>query len=133
MTYATRTEIDAAIDGYSFIHKRAKQLAEDYVAEFAAGWLNEETIDIEADGVTGEITFETEYSYCGCCSNDIEWHTIPLCYLWEDDWKEQVQAKRDEEKREAEIRNEAEKAKKKKEREEARYQSYLDMKEEYEK
>lgn len=133
MAYATKTEIDAAIGGYGFIIERAKQFAEDYTSEFAAGWLNEGTVDVEADGITGEISFETEYSYCGCCSNDIDYHTLPLSYLWEDDWKEQVQTKRDKEKAETEKRRAKEKAKQKKEREKARYQSYLAMKEEYEK
>lgn len=132
MAYATRTEIDAAIDGYGFIIQRAKQLAEDYANEFASGWLNEETVDVEADGITGEISFETEYSYCGCCSNDIDYHTLPLSYLWEDDWKEQVQAKRDTEKVEKEKRLKKKKAEEKKKREAARYQSYLSMKKEYE-
>lgn len=132
MAYATKLEIGAAIDGYEFIQKRAIELAKDYTDNFELGWLNEESIDVEADGITGEINFETEHSYCNCCSNDIYYHTLPISYLWDDNWIDREKEKRAEALRQREKRITEEKAKQDKEREEQRYKRYLSMKEEYE-
>ncbi len=128
--YITQKEYEIALDGYSFINEAVKKFGEEYDEKFCGsrGWVTKVDFDPEA----ALIEIEEEWSYCGCCSNDYENYYLPIEYLWDDDW-----VGREKEKREEKIRlREEEKAEKKAEREaerkEARYQSYLSMKEEYE-
>lgn len=129
--YMSTKEYIAALGGYNLIEKQARQLAEDYVSEFGYGIIK--SVDVEADEITGEIEITTYYSNCGCCGPDYEYYTIPISYLWDEDWKKKETVKRDTAKAETEKRRAKEKAEEAKKREKARYQSYLAMKEEYEK
>ena len=129
--YMSTKEYIAALGGYNLIEKQARQLAEDYVSEFGYGYI--ESVEVEADEITGEIEVTTYYSNCGCCGPDYEYYTIPINYLWDEDWKKKETAKRDTEKAAAAKRRAKEKAEKEKKHKAARYQSYLAMKEEYEK
>jgi len=133
MSYITSEEYIAAIGGYSFLEKAAKKLAEDYRDKFVGGkYASLEDIDIEGDEITGEIQLSFEVMYCGCCPGEYESYTLPISYLWDDDWVGREKEKRAEALRQREKRKAEEKAKQDKEREERRYQGYLKMKEEYE-
>lgn len=134
MSYITSAEYIAAIGGYIFLEKAAEKLAKDYRDKFVGGkYASLEDVDIEGDEITGEIQLSFDVMYCGCCSGDYESYTLPISYLWDDDWKEKETVKRDVIKAETEKRRAKEKAEEAKKREKARYQSYLAMKEEYEK
>lgn len=133
MSYITSKEYIAAIGGYTFLEKAAKNLAEDYGEKFVGGkYASLEDIDIEGDEITGEIELSFEVNYCGCCPGDYESYTLPIDYLWDDDWVGREKEKRAEAERQREKRKAEEKTKEDKERKERRYQSYLKMKEEYE-
>ncbi len=134
MSYITSEEYIAAIGGYKFLENAAKKLAKDYRDEFVGGkYATLNDIDIEADEITGDIELSFEVMYCGCCPGDYESYTLPISYLWDDNWREREKEKRAEALRQREERKAKEKAKQDKEWEEQRYQNYLKMKEEYEK
>lgn len=133
MSYMTRKEYDAAIGGYSFLEKAARKFADDFKDDFVGGkhgYLDD--IDIEGDEITGEINMGFSVSYCGCCS-DYESCTVPISYLWEDDWRDIEKAKREEQIKLREGKIAKEKVEEDRKREKRRYQNYLAMKEEYEK
>ena len=128
--YITQKEYEIALDGYAFIAGAVKKFGEEYDEKFCGsrGWVS--NIDFDPD--SGMIEIEEEWSYCGCCSNDYESYNLPIEYLWDDDWVGKEKEKREELARLREERKAKKEAKRKAERKEARYQSYLAMKEEYE-
>lgn len=131
--YMSTKEYIAAIGGYKFLEDAAKKLAKDYKKEFVGGkYASLEDIDIEGDEITGKIELVFDVNYCGCCSGEYESYTLPIDYLWDDDWVGCEKEKRAEAQRQREKRKAEEKVKEDKEREERRYQGYLKMKEEYE-
>lgn len=131
MSYITSEEYIAAIGGYNFLEKAAKKLAKDYGGKFVGGkYATLQNIDIDEIAETIFLTFDV--CYCGCCPSEYESCTLPMDYLWDDDWVGREKEKRAEAERQREKRKAEEKAKQDKEREERRYQGYLKMKEEYE-
>lgn len=133
MSYLTKEEYMAAVGGYGFLLTAAKKLAEDYQNEFVgAKWSYLEDIDIDCDEITGDIDLTYSVSYCGCCPDGCETYTIPIDYLWDDDWVSREKERREQRRK---IR-EAEEAKKREAEaeklKERRYQQYLNMKKEFE-
>lgn len=133
MSYITSEEYIAAIGGYTFLEKASKELAKDYKDKFVGGkYATLKDLDFDCDEIVGDLEMCFEVNYCGCCPGDYETYTVPISYLWDDDWAGREKEKRAEEQRKREERKAEEKAKEDKEREEQRYQNYLKMKEEYE-
>jgi len=133
MGYITREQYDAAIGGYSFLNKIAKQLAEDYRDEFVGGkYASIENVDVVGDEIAGDVEMEFDVSYCGCCPGEIEIYEVPADYLWRDDWKEVEREKRREQIRIIEEQKRKEEEERKAERERLEYERYLKLKEKYE-
>ena len=133
MSYITKEEFDAAIGGYEFLQKVAEEFAEKYEEVFVGGkfsYLRE--LDISADEITGDIEMMFEVNYCGCCQGDWETYTVPVDYLWDENWIEREKEARAHQQKireqEEAKRKEAEAVKLK----ERRYQQYLKMREEFE-
>lgn len=132
MTYITRAEFDAAVGGYDFLSKATKEFAKDFEKEFVGGkYVSLQEIDFACDEITGDIEMCFNVSYCGCCGPDYETFTVPIDYLWDENWMEREKAKRKEDQRIRDKEKAERKKKEKKEAAERRYQQYLAMKEEY--
>jgi len=131
MAQLKQHEFEDHIDSYAKIDLAIRCLADEYANKFDSG-SHVTDIEVEYDGVFGTIAISTEtYSPCSCCGSDYGEFTIPLRYLYEDDWAEQVQAELDKKQR---IREEVkrEKAAEQKKREaEGERKLYEKLKEKY--
>ena len=104
----SKKEFDKYIEGYEEINDALEDFAGSYVIKFASGYVK--SVKIDGD----KIHIETETSYCSCCSPEWDEFWLPMRYLYEDSWAEEIQAELDEEQRkldEAKREKEAEKAK----------------------
>ncbi len=132
----TKKEFEAAVEGYALIDREAKATAERWLTVFGYGgeWITSIECDCFdlADVEHGTIDISTEESYCSCCSNDYNSHSIPVSYIWDPDWEDRDVKRRAEEKRLEDERKAAKKIEDAKKREEKRYAKFLEMKEEYE-
>jgi hypothetical protein len=140
----TKAEIAAAIKGYDLVHKAAEETAErwlkifgnsrEYITNMEVDCWDVDWEQYDGDEFTGggSIDISTEANYCSCCSPDYDSHTIPLSYIWDEEWEDREREKIAEAKRLEEERKAAKKAEDAKKREEKRYADFLKMKEEYE-
>ncbi len=125
----TEAEYHAAVGGYHFLEKAAEDLAETYVDKFG-DYCSVNSVHL--DEIDGDITIEAQYTHCSGCGTDYYSYEIPTSYLYDPNWIEKEQAKRDEAAKKVEEAKAEKAALRKKELAEKRYQSYLEMKKEYE-
>ncbi len=129
----TEKKYKAGIATYHLIGSEINRIGQEYIDEFhPRSYFNE----IEIEDSTFRISYET--SYCGCCTNDQDSVSIPINYIWDDDWIEQEKERlellakvKEEEKRLEKLAKEKAKRKAAKQAEKDRYAEFLQMKEEY--
>ena len=127
--YANKTEfMEAPIED---CQKAAIALVDEYDALFLDPneFVNEESIDVGY--ISDVIEFTTSITQCGCCY-ETNYYTLPLSYLWTENWKE-LAIKEKEEKLAIEETAKQERANREKEKlYEQRYRRYLELKQEFE-
>jgi len=132
----TKAEIAAAIQGYTLIDEAATETAERWLSIFGGGREHITNMEVDcwdADAIdSGTIDISTETYYCSCCGPDYDSHSLPLSYIWDEEWEDREKEKIAERKRLEEERKAAKKVEDDKKREEKRYANFLEMKEEYE-
>lgn len=139
MAYTTKKEFEAWAGGWSWIEKLYRQFAEDYRAEFLDHRETIDEVEIEpglgnsSDSMmNGTIEIRTETYYCGCCGPEPGYYSLPISYLWEEDWIEKEKEKRALAEQKRKEKAEKERIKKEEEMKEARYRRYLELKKEFE-
>ena len=131
-----KKEFMEAAEGYALIDREARETAERYLKVFGSDREHITSFECDCYDITyidhATIDFSTEASYCSCCGPDYESYSIPISYVWDTEWYEREKEKKAEQKRKEDERKAAKKAEEEKKREEKRYQSFLEMKKEYE-
>jgi len=119
------------IDSYTRFDLRLRMFADEFANKFDAG-SDVTNIEMDYDGVLGTITISTEtYSHCSCCGSDYGEFVVPLRYLYEDDWVEQEQTKRDAEQAKRDKERKQKEKEKKKQDAEAERRLFERLKEKY--
>lgn len=125
-------DFEKHIEGYMLIDQKLRSIANEYADKFEGGGYVT-GIEVDFDGVFGTVEVTGSIpTHCGCCPDDYMNFHFPLSYIFEDDWLEQEQERRDAEQRRREEKKQREEAEKEKQREEAEYQRYIKLKEKYE-
>ena len=102
---------EAAVTSHDMLYEATIQFINRFKAHFnLPGYLDSDTIEWD----TYSIQFSCDVSHCGCCSDEVEHHSILADYLWSDDWIEretQFRKDREKTKKAAKVRDkDAEKA-----------------------
>jgi len=122
-------DFEKHIESYMLIDQKLRSIANKYADAFEGGGYVE-GIEVDFDGVFGTVEVTGSIpTHCGCCSDDYMNFHFPLSYLWEEDWLEQEQHKREVEKQrkeEAKRQKEAEQMKKDAEAERKLYEKLKD-------
>jgi len=117
------------IESYKILHDRMEAIAEDYIRINNGREID--TIDsVTIDGEYIEVEGRN-YSHCGCCGDDYESYEIPISYLWNPDWREDLREELTKRNLEALKKKEAEKKEKERKDKEAEYKRFLELKEKF--
>ncbi len=133
----TKAEIIAATKGYDLIQSEAEETAQRWLDKFSRGW---ETIscmeldiwDIDFDDPEAVFEFETECGSSGYYDHDHNYYSIPVSYIWDPEWEQAEYDRRAEEEKLKQKKAATKLEQDRLVKEAKRYQSYLEMKEEYE-
>jgi hypothetical protein len=125
----TQEEVMEAIKIHEELYKQVEGIAEDYIKIKDGREID--TIDgIIIDEYGIEVTGRN-YSRCGCCSDEYESYDIPISYLWDPDWQQDLRKELNKRNLEALKKKAEEKKEQERKAKEAEYKRFLELKEKF--